>query len=789
MRETAPMSDQNTAPLPGPDDSVTGRVGRHLVGEVWPATEPGTDPVLYGHAELTPSGPVEVRSHQSLTLRYTAGRFGLDDTGAIRIVFRAMGDASPLQTRDAKAPNHVTATSSSGVPLRVRYEGRGAAARPRWKSVTVDVAGGYLREGDVISVILGDTSEGSPGWKMQTIAESGFELTVLADVCAVGHFIPIPDSPAIAIVAGEPVRWVAALPTLRRPGELFSLGLKAEDLWGNPTDLAHGRFNLISTIPVDGLPESVAYELGRRSLAIEGLTAANPGVLRISVVAEDGSTVAESHPLVVREGRVGGYWGDMHGQSGESIGLTTARQYFDFARNCAFLDATGHQANDFQVNNAFWTHLNELTAEFHQPGRFVTLPGYEWSGNTAVGGDRNVYFREEGRQIRRSSHALISDRTDIDTDANDANLLFDALTEANEDCVVYAHVGGRYADIAMAHDPRLETAMEIHSAWGTFEWLLTDGFAMGHRSGVVCNSDGHKGRPGASYPGAATFGAYGGLTCFYAEELSRDGLFECLRRRHHYGTTGTRMHLDVTAAFEGDARVYDRDPRAFDDASAVTAATAMMGDIVQTDGATARVSIEAITHAPIERIELRNGIDVIDTIRPFSSADLGTRIRILWSGAEYRGRGRTTTWKGRATFDGTSIERLEKINIWNHERTVEQVTPDSVDFDTITTGNFAGFDAWLPDGARGELHVSTNHGDLVVDLEAIGLEDIIMDAGGLGRQLKVFRLPDENQHRELVATREVSLSDVGDNPLWVSVFTEDGFQAWSSPMFVFRNDT
>ena len=25
----------------------------------------------------------------------------------------------------------------------------------------------------------------------------------------------------------------------------------------------------------------------------------------------------------------------------------------------------------------------------------------------------------------------------------------------------------------------------------------------------------------------------------------------------------------------------------------------------------------------------------------------------------------------------------------------------------------------------------------------------------------------------------------GDNPLWVAVFTEDGFQAWSSPIFVF----
>ena len=91
--------------------------------------------------------------------------------------------------------------------------------------------------------------------------------------------------------------------------------------------------------------------------------------------------------------------------------------------------------------------------------------------------------------------------------------------------------------------------MEIHSAWGTFEWLLTDGFDLGHRSGVVCNSDGHKGRPGASYPGASSFGAYGGLTCFLTNELTRDSLFDCQRRRHHYGTTGTRMHLDVRARF------------------------------------------------------------------------------------------------------------------------------------------------------------------------------------------------------------------------------------------------
>ena len=132
--------------------------------------------------------------------------------------------------------------------------------------------------------------------------------------------------------------------------------------------------------------------------------------------------------LIQQEGDTGN-WGDLHGQSGETIGLTTSRQYFDFARNKSFLDVTSHQANDFQVNNAFWKYLNQLTEEYHEDGRFVIFPGYEWSGNTAVGGDRNVFFRNEGRQIRRSSHALLSDRSDLETDASTASKLFEALQE------------------------------------------------------------------------------------------------------------------------------------------------------------------------------------------------------------------------------------------------------------------------------------------------------------------------------------------------------------------------
>ena len=379
---------------------------------------------------------------------------------------------------------------------------------------------------------------------------------------------------------------------------------------------------------------------------------------------------------------------------------------------------------------------------------------------------------------------MLPDRSDLHTDATTAAELFEALKE--EDCVVYAHVGGRYADIKQAHDPRLETAMEIHSAWGTFEWLLTDGFELGHRSGVVCNSDGHKGRPGASYPGAASFGAYGGLTCFLAKELTRDGLFECLRRRHHYGTTGNRLHLEVQARFQGQARLFERDPRYFP-VEGQNCERAMMGDIVQTDELSVEISVHCVAPAPIERIEVLNGKEVFATLRGHGEADLDHRIRVIWQGAEYRGRGRQTLWRGHVKLHDGRIERIAPINVWNHERPTVLSDDETVTFDTLTTGNFGGFDIWIEENPETRLEIETDLISATLALKDVGMQDIVLDAGGLERKIRVFRLPAENTCLEMTRVLTLPLSESGDNPIWVRVTTEDGFHAWSSPIFAYRH--
>ncbi|MCP4875530.1 MAG: hypothetical protein GY896_08660 [Gammaproteobacteria bacterium] len=72
-------------------------------GEVFTNALPAEAPVLYGSASLSPQGAFEARSLRTFTLTYRCGRYGLDDTGSIRIVFRFTADVGPLQMTDPAA--------------------------------------------------------------------------------------------------------------------------------------------------------------------------------------------------------------------------------------------------------------------------------------------------------------------------------------------------------------------------------------------------------------------------------------------------------------------------------------------------------------------------------------------------------------------------------------------------------------------------------------------------------------------------------------------------------------
>ena len=736
-------------------------------------------PEQMGSIALSPSGPFVAGAYAELVLVYTAGTFGIDDTGMLKVSWRTTSDFSKPQFDKPDAPNFTTVEASNGAKLEVWFDRLNI--RPYANTLLIRIGRGYLRAGDTLTIWMGDRRWGSPGLRLQTNVEKNVELLTSVDAFATYEFCELPKQPAFDLVAGPATKWKAIVPSLAVVGEPFRLAIVAEDMWGNPTEDAAATLKLQSTRPLEGLPDNITIAKGDGPRVIEHLVAAEPGDFDLTVAADD-RIVAQANPLrVVSVAPLRCYWADLHGQSGETIGMGSAEDYFRYARDKAFIDMVGHQGNDFQITDAFWEKLNELTARFDQPGKFVCLPGYEWSGNTGMGGDRNIFFRREGRPIRRSSHILVQGETSTNA-IYTADKLFEALT--GEDCRVIAHVGGRYADVKYAHDGHLERSVEVHSSWGTFEWILHDAFEKGFRVGVVCHSDDHKGRPGATMPGASTFGAIGGLSCYFMPELSRDALFEALRKRRHYGTTGTRLFLDVRGKFDQDVTGFSEDQK-LGPAKEFPVREAMMGDIIRPKTVPMKVAVEVIGTAPLERVDVLHGTHVVQSERPFTASDLGRRVRLLWQGAEYRGRGRETIWQGKLEVIGNWVDHFAAVNFLNPERRVQEITPGvTFAWTSVTTGNLAGIDLWLKEIRIGKLRIETNIVSGEVDLGQLNEATIVFDGGGLGRKLSVYRLPERDWSRRLTFEHRVTFKGGSDLPIYVRVTQADGHQGWSSPVYL-----
>lgn len=681
---------------------------------------------------------VEAGSYQTCKLTYTAGFAGIDDTGSIKVVMRYATDSGRPQFDDPTAANYVTAVASNGARLQLRYDLKDNV-RPWGKTIHLKVLQGYLRKGDKITLTLGDTSGGSPGWRMQTFLEETLELRVLVDRYATYVYEQMPASPTFRIVAGRPIRMVAVAPSLVEPGEKITVRTKLEDRWGNPVGRP-GKFT-----------HRGFKEIGHYTIAAED---------------KKHRLKCETNPILVRGNeKYGRFWADLHGQSEETVGSNTIDEYFQFGRDWAFLDACAHQGNDFQITDAFWKKIQSTTRSFNEPGRYVTFPGWEWSGNTGLGGDRNVLFRTEGGIISRSSRALVDESESRDPCSHSVEELFDRLENCGRDAMMFAHVGGRFADLAR-HREGLETAVEVHSAWGTFEWMLDDAFSRGYRVAIVGNSDGHKGRPGASYPGASTFGSYGGLTCILAKRLDRDSVWQAYQQRRVYATTGARIALDVT-----------------------TDGGAQMGQVIEVDkNNLPTLQVGVCGTAPIERIEIRNAMRVLKTLRPYTANDLTNRVKVLWQGATVRGRGRQVIWDGGLTVTGNRIRKFETINFHNLEKTCTQPTKNRLAWQSLTTGGVVGVILDLEKPTAGRLKVETTQKNFDVSIAGLGVKGRSYDVGGLGKCISAYRLPSAKSKRDMQFEFTPIWRDLkkGDNPLYIHVVQQDGQMAWSSPIYMVR---
>ena len=217
-------------------------------------------PDRMGSIELDPAGPFIAGAHVELTLVYTAGTFGIDDTGMVKISWRTTSDMSKPQFDRPQATNFTTVEASNGAKLEVWFDRLNV--RPFANTLLIRVGRGYLRAGDTLTVRLGDRRQGSPGFRLQTNVEANVELKTSVDAFATYEFCELPVQPSFDLAPGPAASWKAILPSLAIVGEPFRLAIVAEDKWGNPTADADQSFELVTSHPVRGLPARLKIRRG-----------------------------------------------------------------------------------------------------------------------------------------------------------------------------------------------------------------------------------------------------------------------------------------------------------------------------------------------------------------------------------------------------------------------------------------------------------------------------------------------------------------------------------------------
>lgn len=191
----------------------------------------------------------------------------------------------------------------------------------------------------------------------------------------------------------------------------------------------------------------------------------------------------------------------------------------------------------------WWKNLQEAARKHHKEGRFVTFLGYEWHGNRTLYGDHNVIYYHEDNPL---------------DDSWELEELYENLRKRKAYAIPH-HTAymkrhrGKNWDI---YDPTLSPVTEIYSSHGSSEGVGTsfgllqnvsmgprnsggtfiDALNRGYRIGVIASND------GAGLPGSWSKGVAG----IWAEELTKDSIWEAIGKRRTIAATGDRISLWFT---------------------------------------------------------------------------------------------------------------------------------------------------------------------------------------------------------------------------------------------------
>lgn len=692
---------------------------------------------------LERNGPERVVAGNYATweLTFTAGKLGMDDGSALKIATSMTSDWGHPQFDEPSDDNYCTVTTSADATVTGRFDPDGYT-RPVKHAVVVEISDGSLAEGDTITLTLGDTTAGSLGIRAQTFPEEEFVFVGLVDPFGTAEYVEI-DTLTVEILPGP----ATALEAVAQPrGETVRVAVRAVDEWGNvATDYA-AALAVESPAGEKQTTVDVTEGTGMATLPMPDPDSTTP--TRWTVHGDRLS--ATTNPIVpaapVR-------WGDLHGQSEETVGTGSVERYFWFARQQAFLDFVSHVGNDFQITDDFWERLQSVVAQTNTPGEFVTFLGYEWSANTPNGGDHNIYFRGEEGTLERSSHWQLDEPTQY-RGLSKVEDLYEHY-QGRDDVLIIPHQGGRPATLDVV-DESLTPFLELVSVWGVFEWFSNEALDSGHNLGVVGGSDDHTGRPGASRPTNHRFFLVdGGMMGVPEAELTRESLWSAFTASRCYATTGARIHLAVTV----------------DD-------TPMGGTVTDADEPTFDVTVAGT--APLTRIALlRDG----ECVASHDCTTGDDRIEIVWTGARSKDRYKVRDWSGGLSLTDGRLTDVEGFGFQHPEHGLKRVSSTHVKWLSKTAGNYQGVRFGVDGPMTGTLAIRTGPYSGEFSLEDLTEEHV--ELGDIDTRLTCRRIGTATD-RDL----EVSLTDdagTGTAAYQIRVRQADGEMAWSSPIAVHRD--
>jgi len=730
---------------------------------------------LYGYGIFESQKYIDAGAWGTWQLTYHVGRMGIDDGGRIFLLFHLAADWGPFQTEDPKAANYVSATTTGRAKnLIIDVNRRHAGLRPYWNGLVITARDGDLKMGDTVTITLGDQSGGGPGVRAPTVTlHLDQEFRFMVDPMNGGSQVTavrLLGSPQVRTVAGQATRLEALWPSEAVAGEETWLLVKAKDKWGNAAKSYEGEIQF-DDADIEGLPQSYRFLPDDQGFhRFDGIKVPADGdhVIDIRDIDYPNFTAQTNVMMVKQNPSLKLYCGDLHGQNNRDS--ATVEQYASYARGFGGTEFMSWGKNDFHVTSKEWDDYRKVSEIFNEPGRFVVFPGYEWSGTTGRGGDHNVIYLNAQQQLYRSGYVEEDLRGYApETDRYSIDSLVSSLDPNN--AFLMPHIGGRRANLDF-YNEKFMPFIEIYSDHGQFEWFLREALDRGLKVGFTASSDDAYGKMGDSIPGDKLFAVHGGITCVYANDLSRRSLWQAFKSRRVYGTTGERMQLRFKAGehWLGE-EISSPNPVTF--------------------------SVETSGTAGIDRIDIFRGSEKVHTVHGQFKEEPG-RIKLVWRGAASKERARQTIWQGEVGLsDGKFIDVLR----YRLDYPLEELSQKSVNqiiFNTITAGDEDGvvmvIDApkdaklTLNGSVRARNQFGEDAGNFLPLSFSIPLDNItnietVYSAGGVDREVAVRKIG-RNYPRTMQF--EWTEKDVEHRPAayWVRVLQEDGATAWSSPIFV-----